>query len=66
MAKAAVNAAVAFRLQWRTGRVVQEAARPFRKGTIRAVLGTGNNAIITVNLFGHPPQNFRPAQLRLL
>jgi hypothetical protein len=55
-----------FQRAWRPGRTVQEAASPHRKGTIRAVRGTGGNAVVTVNLNGHPPQNFRPGQLVLL
>lgn len=42
---------------------VQEVASPHRKGTVRAVKGTGVNAVITVNLDGRAPQDFRPAQL---
>ncbi len=52
-----------FAQTWRIGRRVQEKAAPHRTGTIRARQGTGPNAIIVVNLSGHPPQNFRPAQL---
>jgi hypothetical protein len=51
---------------WHVGRRVQELAAPHRKGSIRAVRGTGPSAQITVALDGRPPQNFRPAQLRLL
>jgi hypothetical protein len=42
---------------------VQEVSPPHRKGTIRAVRGTGQNAVITVGLDGRPPASFRPAQL---
>jgi len=52
-----------FRQTWRTGRRVQENAPPHRKGTVKAVAGTGGNAVITVALDGRPPANFRPAQL---
>lgn len=45
---------------------VQEVASPHRKGTVRAVKGTGVNAVITVGLDGRPPTNFRPADLKLL
>ncbi|HEV2370928.1 MAG TPA: hypothetical protein VGS19_02065 [Streptosporangiaceae bacterium] len=55
-----------FQQTWRIGRAVQEVASPHRKGTIRFVRGTGQNAIVLVNLLGHPPQGFRPAQLTLL
>ena len=54
--------AAVFKIQQR----VQETASPHRKGTVRAVAGTGINAVVTVNLDGRPPTNFRPAQLRLL
>ena len=54
--------AAVFKIQQR----VQEIASPHRKGTTRAVAGSGVNAVITVNLDGRPPTNFRPAQLKLL
>jgi hypothetical protein len=59
----ATAAAVSFRQKWRIGRRVQENAAPHRKGSIRAVHGTGSNAVITVALDGRPPANFRPSQL---
>ena len=54
--------AAVFRIQQR----VQEVASPHRKGTVRAVAGSGVNAVVTVNLDGRPPANFRPAQLKIL
>ena len=59
-------AAQTFQQQWRPGRRVEEAAAPHRRGTIRAVQGTGANARVTVGLDGRPPTTFRPAQLTLL
>ena len=59
----AATAAVTFVQTWRIGRQVQENAAPRRKGTIRAVQGTGANAVITVNLTGHAPVSLRPGQL---
>jgi len=56
-------AAQTFQQKWKPGRRVQEVALPHRKGAIRAVRGTGQNAVITVGLDGRPPANFRPAQL---
>ena len=56
-------AATSFNATWRIGRTVQENAAPRRKGTIKARQGTGSNANIIVNLSGHPPVSFRPAQL---
>ena len=55
--------ATSFQATWRKGRPVQEVASPHRTGTIRTVRGTGTNAVVIVNLKGHPPQGFRPAQL---
>jgi len=52
-----------FHQEWYVGRPVQENAPPHRKGTIKAVQGTGGNARIIVNLAGHPPVTFHPAQL---
>lgn len=60
------TAAQTFRQLWRPGRRVKEKAAPHRTGTIRAVQGTGFNAVIFVNLTGHPPASFRPGQLTLL
>lgn len=57
------SAAQTFHQTWRPGKRVQEVAPPHRKGTIRAVRGTGPNAVITVGLDGRPPARFRPAQL---
>lgn len=42
---------------------VQEAAAPHRKGTVKAVQGSGENARITVALDGWHPVTFHPAQL---
>jgi hypothetical protein len=42
---------------------VQEIAPPHRRGSVRVVRGSGVNATIVVNLDGHPPTSFRPAQL---
>jgi hypothetical protein len=42
---------------------VREIAAPHRTGTVRAVRGSGSNAIVVVNLDGRAPQNFRPAQI---
>ena len=55
-----------FQQAWHVGRAVQEAAPPRRKGTIKQVKGVGQNAVVVVNLKGHPPQSFKPAQLILL
>lgn len=63
---AAASAATSWRQQWHPGRRVQEASPPGRKGTIRAVAGTGQNARITVGLDGRPPATFIPAQLILI
>jgi hypothetical protein len=60
------TAASTFQQQWKPGRRVAEIAPPHRRGTVRAVTGTGAYAVIAVNLDGRPPQNFRPAQLALL
>jgi hypothetical protein len=60
------TSAQTFHQQYHIGRRVQEAASPHRKGSIRAVRGSGANAQITVALDGRPPANFRPAQLTLL
>ena len=60
------TAAATFQATWRIGRRVQEVAAPHRRGSIRAVLGAGVNAIIIVGLDGSHPANFRPAQLILL
>lgn len=57
------DALLTFFQTWHIGRRVQEASPPQRKGTIRTVNGTGGNAVITVNLDGHPPASFRPSQL---
>jgi hypothetical protein len=59
----AATASTTFARTWRVGRRVQEKASPHRKGAIRAVRGSGQNAVIVVNLDGRPPVNFRPAQL---
>jgi hypothetical protein len=55
-----------FQQAWRPGRQVQELASPHRTGSIRARLGTGQNATIIVNVTGGHPVSFRPSQLRLL
>jgi hypothetical protein len=55
-----------FQQQWRPGRAVRELAAPYRKGTIRARIGTGANAAIVVNVTGGHPTSFRPSQLRVL
>ena len=52
-----------FFTRWHPGKRVQEVNRPFRKGTIRATIGT---TIIVVGLDGRPPANFYPSQLTLL
>lgn len=57
------TAAQTFQQEWHPGVRVQEVASPHRKGTIRAVQGTGPNAIVVVNLDGRPPATFRPSQL---
>ena len=57
------TAAQSFQQEWRIGRNVEEVASPHRRGVIRSRTGTGANATITVNLSGHPPVNYRPAQL---
>ena len=57
------TAAQTFQQTWRIGRRVQEVATPHRKGSVRVVQGTGPNAVIVVNLDGHPPASFHPAQL---
>lgn len=51
--------AATFRIQDR----VREVAAPHRKGSVRAIAGSGVNAVIVVSLDGHPPVSFRPAQL---
>lgn len=66
MATAAATAAATFQQTWRIGRRVQEVGAPHRKGAIRALIGTGTNAIVAVNLDGRPPALFRPAQLTLI
>lgn len=63
---ATATAAATFQARWKPGRRVQETSGAHRKGTIRAVRGTGTNAVITVNLDGKPPALFRPAQLILI
>ena len=62
----ATSAATSFHATWRIGRNVQEIAAPHRRGVIKAVQGTGNNADILVNFTGHPPVSFHPAQLKPL
>ena len=51
-----------FRQTWRIGRAVQVKATG-RTGRIRAVQGTGINAVIVVAVTGGTPTSFRPAQL---
>lgn len=58
------TAASSFSALWKPGKRVQEVAPPHRKGTIRAVKGSGNNATIVVGLDGRAPQNFHPPQLK--
>jgi hypothetical protein len=60
------TALTTFQQQWRPGRRVREIAPPHRGGAIRAVIGTGGNAVIVVALDGRPPQSFKPGQLALL
>jgi hypothetical protein len=57
------TAAATFTQTWRVGRRVQEKAPPHRRGSVRARRGSGQNAVLVVNLDGRAPQNFRPAQL---
>ena len=57
------TAARTFHQEWYVGRQVQEKAAPHRKGRIKAVQGTGQNARIITALAGHPPVTFHPAQL---
>jgi hypothetical protein len=51
---------------FKPGQRVVELSPPHRKGTVRHVAGTGVNAVVTVNLDGRPPANFRPAQIALI
>jgi hypothetical protein len=60
------TAASSFSSLWRPGRRVQELASPHRKGTIRAVKGSGNNAQVTVGLDGRAPVTLHPPQLKLI
>ena len=60
------TAASSFSALWKPGKRVQEISPPHRRGAIRSVRGSGSNAIVVVGLDGRAPQNFRPAQLKLL
>lgn len=48
---------------FKVGQRVKELAPPGRTGSVRAVNGSGNFAVIVVNLGGRAPVSFRPAQL---
>jgi hypothetical protein len=56
------SAATVFRLTWRVGRAVRVNSNG-RKGSIRAVIGTGSRAVIVVAVTGGTPTSFRPSQL---
>ncbi len=49
---------------FKAGQRVRELSPPHREGSVRIARGTGQNAIIVVNVDGRAPQDFRPAQLQ--
>jgi hypothetical protein len=50
---------------FKVGNPVQEIAPPHRKGTVRAVKGSGLQADVTVNLTGWHPVTLKASQIKL-
>ena len=48
---------------FKVGQGIQVVAPPHRKGVVRAVIGTGTNAVIVCNLIGWHVTSFTPGQI---